>query len=633
MITLDFETRPIEDHRPPPLPVGVALRWPDGRSEYLAWGHRDGNNCTKAHATNVLHDIFKGDEAILMHNAKFDLSVAVHHFKVPMPNWLRLHDTQFLLVLTDPYQKNISLKPSAERLLGLKPEEQDAVYDWVWANCQKEIIERAQRVGCTREQACKALIWLAPVGIVGPYAIGDVVRTHALFEKLHEQVYIDGASAAYDLERRILPWLTKLQLRGMRINKPDLERQIEILTKAQQDAAFRIFEKMNSFVDLASPSLARSLSKDGHVSGLAKTEKGNVSTSKDSLAGATFKDPELRELITYWRGVSYILSNSLGPWAATGDANRIYTDWHQTRGMDGAEANGARTLRFSAAWFMNIANERKLKYELLPDLPKIPSPRKFILPLEGYDKIICRDWSQQEFRVAAHFADGELMQAYCKNPWLDIHDKVVADLSLLGYEYPRKQVKVFDLAILYGMGIVKTATKAKVTEAEAKMIRGLIKGSVPDLMQLVVDVKHAEKTNGFVRTWKGAKLAKEASKTIYRNGEAINLDFGYKLPNHLIQRTAAEMMKEAMAVWHEDGYAETWPWALSVHDENNVYSTDADVAEGSRELDAVMRIPGGFDVPMASDLAIGPDWGSLVDMAKDDPLYLSHNAEPFKVTK
>jgi len=37
----------------------------------------------------------------------------------------------FLLFLDDPHQKELGLKPSSERLLGMPPEEQDAVGEWL----------------------------------------------------------------------------------------------------------------------------------------------------------------------------------------------------------------------------------------------------------------------------------------------------------------------------------------------------------------------------------------------------------------------------------------------------------------------------------------------------------------------
>lgn len=627
IITVDFETRPITSHRPPPLPVGCAIRWPDGRCEYLAWGHRTGNNCTKAVGHSKLREIFSGTAPLLFHNAKFDIGVFMHRIgEVPMPHWRRLHDTQFLLIMANPYVKSVHLKDAADRLLGMPPEERDELADWILVNESAAVEKFRVENEISREQAAKALVWLGPVDLVTKYAIGDVVRTFGLFELLFKKLVEDENVKAYELECHTLPHLTALELRGMQTDKLRLEEMQAKLVQSRQIAAIRIYDKLNMFTDIGSTSLARVLAKGDHVTGLGKTAKGNVSTSKDSLNGAVFKDSELRELILYWRGSSYIESNSFSPWLNTMHSDgKIYTSWFQTRGQSEDDQGGAKTLRLSCAWFMNIAKARKLKYDLLPGLVKLPSPREFLIPYPGYEKIICRDWSQQEFRIAAHFEDGALMRKYQSNPYLEVHGDNTAILKSKGFSYPRDVVKVFDLAILYCMGLAKTAAKAGVTENEAKIIRQVIRGSMPELMDLANAMQEVCSYRGYVRTWMGARLPKEASVTMV---DGTVRDFGYKIANHAIQRSAAEQMKRTVVEWHEGGYAEKWPWLISIHDENNICSTGENVAEGARELDRVMR-GGAWDVPMVSDLAIGPTLGNLIDIKDRDTEF---NAGPFTET-
>jgi len=548
----------------------------------------------------------------------------MHHIGgVPMPTWQRLHDTQFLLVMFNPYMKSIALKDVAETLLGMPPEERDTLSGWILEHepAAVEKFRTAEKV--TKEQAAKALVWLGPVKLVAEYAIGDVVRTYELFKFLLPKVVEDGSDRAYQLECRVLPHMTALELRGMHTNKPHLEEVQARLAQSRQIAAIRIYDKLNMFTDIGSTSLARVLAKGEHVTGLGRTERGRISTSKESLTGAVFKDPELRQLILYWRSSSYLESNSFAPWMQTmRDDGIIYTSWFQTRGQSEGDQGGARTLRFSCAWFMNMAKARKLEYDLLPGLYRLPSPREFLMPYPGYERIICRDWSQQEFRIAAHFEDGALMKKYQKNPYLEVHGDNTAILKSKGFTYSRDVVKVFDLAILYCMGLSKTAAKAKVTEGEAKIIRSVIRSSMPELMDLANAMQEVCAFRGFVRTWMGAKLPKEPSAQM---SDGTMRDFGYKIANHVIQRSAAEQMKRTVVGWHEGGYANRWPWLLSIHDENNICSKREDVAEGSRELDRMMR-SGEWDVPMVSDLAIGDTLGTLIDI-KD--VGTEFNAGPF----
>lgn len=638
--TVDFETKPIEDHKQAPQPVGVAIQHPDGKVEYLAFGHRTGNNCTFEQAKGKIWDFFykasKGEIELLFHNAKFDISVAILYFGVIMPPWQQLHDTQFQLIFNDPHAKDLRLKESSERLLGMKPEERDQLQDWVQLHESAAVEEMYARLKpkkpkLTKEDCAKALVWLAPVELVAKYAIGDVVRTRLLHDFLYHKILESKQDRAYDLERRILVHLIPLEMRGYPIKKKQLEEDLTRFQEAKQEAAIRIFEKLKTWVDIASPALGKVLMRKGAVTGLARnppTEKmlakgiteGNISTSKDSLEGAKFKDPQLKALIRYWRGIEYRENNSFQPWLdSAGAGNTIYSSWNQTRGAspDG-DPNGARTLRFSVAWFLNMARALKVDYTCLEGLPKIPAPASYLLPYEGYDLIACRDISQQEYRIGAHFENGQLMQQYQDDPLLDIHTlnlRTVEDLGLRLIELfdakgARDIIKVFDLAVLYGMGLDKTATKAKVDKILGKLIRDAIRQSIPDLIQWGYALQKQEMRQGYVRTYMGAKLTREPGFTL-PNGHEIN--FGYKLPNHKIQRSAAEQLKEIICIWHEEGYAAQWPWYMSRHDENNICATRDDWRLAQKAL-AEVTDRSNFNVEMVSDLAVGTDFGSQRDL-------------------
>ena len=84
IVTVDYETSAIAP-RPeyPPKPVGVAIRTPDGHSEYLAWGHPEKNNTKEDKAVYQLEALWKEAASenirLLFHNAKFDIDVGYEH--------------------------------------------------------------------------------------------------------------------------------------------------------------------------------------------------------------------------------------------------------------------------------------------------------------------------------------------------------------------------------------------------------------------------------------------------------------------------------------------------------------------------------------------------------------------------
>jgi hypothetical protein len=168
MITLDFETEAIEGNPlvTPPKPVGLAV-WDDCLDPcYITnWGEMH-----SAWSSYLSQD---HPDDLLFHNAPFDLSVGCAAFGTVWPSWERIHDTMFLLFLADPYAASLSLKPSAERYLGEPPNEQDALHDWIMSNVPE-----------ATKRTAGAYISRAPVDLVRPYAIGDVVRTKGLYDHL-----------------------------------------------------------------------------------------------------------------------------------------------------------------------------------------------------------------------------------------------------------------------------------------------------------------------------------------------------------------------------------------------------------------------------------------------------------------
>ena len=249
-ITLDFETDPIRP-RPeyPPKPVSFSLQLPEWKApRFYAWGHyTGGNNCSKDDAARLLSAVYaevSDERPLLCHNGKFDMDVAEEHFGLRVPPWHQFEDTMILLFLKDPHQRELGLKPSAERILGLAPGEQDAVKAWVLAHKKQleaeypEILQvgagKDGKNGGIKPSTAGAFIAYAPGHIVEPYANGDVLRTRELWAPLKAEVVERGMGPAYDRERKVLPILLRNEREGIRTDEPKLNRDLEVYTKDQE---------------------------------------------------------------------------------------------------------------------------------------------------------------------------------------------------------------------------------------------------------------------------------------------------------------------------------------------------------------------------------------------------------------
>ena len=108
LITIDFESEGIDSNVivKPPKSVGVSIKWDNKASEYYAYGHPTGNNCTRQDAERALaHATKNKGHELLFHNAPFDISILREEFRFNLDEWdpCNIHDTQYLIFLQNPY--------------------------------------------------------------------------------------------------------------------------------------------------------------------------------------------------------------------------------------------------------------------------------------------------------------------------------------------------------------------------------------------------------------------------------------------------------------------------------------------------------------------------------------------------
>lgn len=391
VVTIDFETEAIQSWpQYPPKPVGVSIMLPnEKKAKYYAWGHPTGNNCSEADGHRALQTVWKSNTELLCHNAKFDLDVAETHLGLALPSWDRIHDTMFLVFLADPHSPNLKLKPAAERLLKLPPEEQDILRDWCIA--QRLIAKNAKEFG--------HLICLAPGDLVGRYANGDVIRTRKLFDLLYPQIVERGMLGAYNRERQLLPILLRNEHQGVQVDYDLMEQDDLKYEKAQHtiDAWLRKQLKVGSEFNLDSDDqLADALVKQHKADPdlFLMTPTGKRSTAKDSLIGAV-TDPKLLSGLQYRARLSTAYGTFLHPWFLEASACNgiVHPSWNQVRQAGtGKDTAGARTGRLSASRFMNVPKEFKERstggnaYKhpgFIKGLPELPFMRLYMKPFKG----------------------------------------------------------------------------------------------------------------------------------------------------------------------------------------------------------------------------------------------------------
>jgi DNA polymerase I-like protein with 3'-5' exonuclease and polymerase domains len=652
--TVDFESYPIES-RPsyPPKPVGVAIRWPNGKAEYLAWAHpAGGNNCKLADAKRVLAKIAAGTGPVLFHNAKFDLCVWSEGLGVKLPAWDRIHDTLPMLFIRDPRAATYSLKPTAELLLKEPPEERDAVIDWLvqhqpvpgvklTAKAPKNRYTKGAKDTTKKTQYAGAYVAYAPVSLVGPYAIGDVTRTYDLAQLVGAEVAARGMVPAYRREVDLIEPIMDMERRGVPVDVEALAKDVVVYSNAVASVDLWLRKRLkvpagvevnwDSNKDLVKYMLAAGVVTEGS---LGLTPSGEVQTNKDALArGVT--DPQVLAVLKYRSRVVSSLDTFMRPWLATaqkwiplakGDGmercNRIFTTWYTTR----HDEHGARTGRMASS--PNLQNMTKKKVTLFEGeapawwkklgLPELPFVRRYIIAERGH-VLIDRDKSQQELRILAHYTDGELLQKYLEDPWFDVHALIKTRVdALVCREVPRDPVKRLVFSTVYGMGkegAARLAPEYHMTVVELIQIGDAVKKAVPGLADLQKRLKEHTRKGLPIITWGGREYYVEPPRLKKdKKGEVRMHTFEYKLPNDLIQASAADDLKECI-LWFWRHAPRKYKLILTVHDELVVSAPAGEMHKAMAMLKKAMNHV-KFDVPMLSEGKYGPNMASLVDYDK-----------------
>ena len=604
---IDFETQGIEP-RPkyPPVPVGVSIQRRGERApKYYAWGHPSHNNCTKAQAQAVLKDIWRSDEPILCHHAKFDMDVAQSHMGCGKIDWKRVHDSLYLLYLNNPHARQFQLKPSSEELLGLPPEERDAVHDWLVAH------------KLTRKGSKKwgHLICEVPGNVVGRYANGDALRTKGLFNLLYPVIQQTGMLGAYDRERELMPILLENERQGIYVNLRKLTRDITMYEAAIEKADAWLRKRLsNKDLNMDSDEdLAEALEKNGIVTEWELTDTGAKSVSKKNLKPAQFHDKRVASVLGYRNRLATCLATFMRSWRdqARESGGIIYTNWNQVRQNNYAgDSKGARTGRLSSnPNFQNIPKNWYDKndgyaHPAFLHVPELPNVREYVLP-DDASVFLHRDYNQQELRIAAHFEAGPLKQEYLANPKLDVHDYVKGlILENAGKDLERPAVKIMNFGVIYGRGAPATADALQCSIEEA---RGLLKAhlaGLPGIKELKDDIKEMGLAGEPVRTWGRRMYFSEVPREI--DGRMRRWE--YKLLNYLVQGSAADCTKQAIINHHK--IKRESRFLATVHDEINISAPKGTEKREMKLLkEAMESVP--FDVPMVSDGKSGKNWGNL----------------------
>ena len=455
----------------------------------------------------------------------------------------------------------------------------------------------------------KADMWKLPPKFVGAYAEQDALMTLKLWEYLQIELSKDELGHIFELETSLIPMMLDMRAKGVRVDLDKAARVKKDLGEKAKQVHKNIKDKTG--VDIQ-PWASASVQKMFEALNLQypTTDAGAPSFTKQYLSSHPH---EMCQQLVRLRELDKASSTFVESILRHEYKGRIHCEFHQLRSDDGGTVTG----RFSSS---------------NPNLQQIPARdpeikaaiRGLFIPEEG-EKWGSFDYASQEPRLLVHFAASmpdnlrhpmvdTIVEEYHKGD-VDLH-QMVADMAGIS----RKEAKTVNLGIMYGMGVGKLANQLSITNDEAKELLETHRQKVPFVKQLASIATQQGSTKGQIRTLLGRKcrfhlweprsfgynkpLPHDQAQAEY--GMGIRRAFTYKALNKLIQGSAADQTKQAMADCYKEGLLPL----LTVHDEL-CFSIESD--EQAARIKDIME--NGLNdvllVPSRVDQELGDNWGEV----------------------
>ncbi|USO02342.1 MAG: hypothetical protein H6850_04575 [Alphaproteobacteria bacterium] len=406
-----------------------------------------------------------------------------------------------------------------------------------------------------------------------------------LYPLLKKDLVKAEALSLYEQGERYLPEiLVNIEKHGIQIDMEFLMQYEDHIEKELVKCEKEIYNIVGKEFNINSPKqLGAILFEDMQIIGTTKTKTGSYSTDSDVLEKINLP---LTNLILTYRQLAKILNTYVKPLIEKTQKGRVHT-----------------TLLHNNVLTGRLSSQN-------PNLQNIPAKsddvRKAFVAPKG-TKLLSFDYSQIELRLLAHFSQEKaLVEAFRHGE--DIHAKTAQEVFGTVTDETRRNAKMINYGIIYGMSAFGLSEALKIPKSEAQKIIDQYVGQYKNVQAYIETQKAMAKTQGFVKTLFNKRIyISEIQGKFAGHAERQSI-------NAPLQGTTADMMKIAMNrvyFWLQMDKLRS-KMILQVHDELlfEVPKNEVDIVK--MKVKFLMETVCDFlDVPIIANMKMGENWQEL----------------------
>lgn len=406
------------------------------------------------------------------------------------------------------------------------------------------------------------------------------------------------------VEKPLIPIISKMQKKGVKVDVKKLKQLSEKYHTELSKIEKEIYSEAGTEFNLNSPKqLSEVLFQQMGLTykGMRKTSTGKYSTKEDVLQKIALEH-EIGNKILEYREYQKLLSTYVDTLPNhVSEDGRIHAEFLQT---------GTNTGRFSS---------RNPNLQNIPvGIDKGKIIREAFIAEKGF-KLLSFDYSQIELRIAAFLAkDTKLIQAFKNGE--DIHTAVASEIFEVSpkevTKEMRRQAKIINFGILYGMGITSLQKGLGTDRKTAQDFYNKYFEKYKGLAKYIDQIKINTAQTGFTKTFFGRRRYFEGFRS---NLPFIRAQAERMAINAPIQGTSADIIKIAMVKIDEliekENLNEGVSLILQIHDEL-IYEVQDSLVKSciskiQKIMDSVLSLKETEGVPILSDCLVGNSWGDM----------------------